>query len=197
MNADSVVEILRNKVKECGLTLLDHYPADLETHDRKTIEMFLLNGFSVAWCVGNYHTHCFPLGIHPEDNLCVTYVTQLSGSDCYFALRYDKKAEKLSVIAKSREQFNALQSTPVAFKRVGQADSFLLTRGNRELAQVNLRRKHSGTYGYNATIVRVDSKPNEVPVIERWAFRSAVELGHTLFMGIDVTWKERVRVAMC
>lgn len=112
--AAKIIDHLAGIVEKYQLELLQRHPKDLLVHDRDLLEACAYPGMQIAWMVGHCHTHMFPLGLHPEQNIGVTWVTNWGNDDRFFVIEV-LTAGDFSVKELDRKQFEALQHTPLQY----------------------------------------------------------------------------------
>ncbi|MBK4735963.1 hypothetical protein [Noviherbaspirillum pedocola] len=114
-----------------GLKLLETYPNDLLVIDREILQRAAHPGASIAWMVGDSHTHTYPLGIHRELNRGVTYVTNLCNTDRFFRIDFGATKDSLRFTELDRGAFAALANAPVPYRIEGERLDFDLFNGSR------------------------------------------------------------------
>ncbi|WP_138519216.1 hypothetical protein [Limnobacter alexandrii] len=110
---DQLIDKMVDLVKQKGLELMSRYPADLLVHDRRFLQENLVEGVTIAWVVGNSHTHCALVGISEEQSDLIWHLSSLNESDVY--CRIDVRNGKAAVKELSRQQFTDLSKIKPAY----------------------------------------------------------------------------------
>lgn len=185
---DAILQAMLAQINLHSLELMTHYPNDLLIHDRAILERAAHRGALIAWMVGDCHTHINLLGIHPEENKCVTYYTNLSSKDHFYVLHVMAGSFTLKEV--TREAFAKLDRTPIPYKRIGAADAFWLCRGDLKIGYCKLTREGDfQTRKYNIELSPVSGIDEiDKAALLTWASHAAVEVAHTLFVNYTITW---------
>lgn len=191
MQVNNIITALEDVIAKHQLELLQRYPDDLRVHDRHSLEKFAHAGASIAWMVGHSHTHIVILGIHPNENELVGYLTHLANDDRFYLISVARDDFTLKEI--TREAFAELNRTPVPYRREGTADSFWLFNGDRRIGHCAITRNS----GYEATLTPVAGASElEKGAMLIWSEKACVELAHSLFFQSTVTWADEIRLPM-
>lgn len=115
---ETILTEMQSIVAKHGLNLMQTYPNDLLVHDRRMLEHFACNGASIAWMVGHCHTHIVNLGLHPDENEMVRYLTNLSSEDLFYLVKIF--AGDVAFKEVDRKGFSELATTPAQYIKFGQ-----------------------------------------------------------------------------
>lgn len=185
---------MQEVITKYGLELMQRYPNDLLVHDRATLEQAAVPGAKFAWMVGHCHTHLVHLGIHPKENLNVTYLTNLADEDRFFVLDIGQGGRfKMSEV--ERGAFSALSRTHVPYERRGDVSNFWLYRQKERVGHVTLQ--NTGTLHEPKVSVTITPMFGisglDSAALELWARNATVEMARTLFVRSDVTWAKPIQ----
>lgn len=128
--AEKILDFMVSEIKKHGLEVLDRYPNDVLVHDLAMLKTVDFPGAKIAWMVGDSHSHMVRLGLHPDENKNVTYLTNLASGDRFYLITITNGG----FIGKevTRDQFLQLQHTPVPYEMQGGKHEFsLYKRGDR------------------------------------------------------------------
>lgn len=192
---EELLQAMRQQIEKHGLELMSRYPNDLLVHDRFVLERMSAPGAIIAWMVGHCHTHIVPLGLHPQENDTVTYLTNLAEEDRFYRIRIQEKGFTLTEVG--RDAFGKLNATAVPYHREGVTGNFWLLRGKERLGHVRVDRAggiQDLTYRVEITPVAGISRLDR-SALEHWAGRAQVEAAHSLFVRGEILWAEPVREA--
>jgi hypothetical protein len=195
--AARIVDHLVRLVTDYGLELLQRYPNDLLVIDRVLLEAAAYPGAKIAWMVGHSHTHLFPLGIHPEKNQSVTWVTNFGNDDRFFVIDV-RHGGLFSVKELDRKKFESLQHTPLLYSPEGNdQSSFWLLKHGRRIGFVSIE-LHGGMAERAA---KVNITPvaglgeQDRHVLELWGDIAASRTAHSLFTPRQTVWNAPVVLA--
>lgn len=187
-----IINALEAKITQYGLEVLTRYPDDLYKHDRAMLERHAHPGAKIAWMVGHCHTHFCVLGVHPDENVGVTYLTNLASEDRFFVINVGQESHRLSEM--NRDAFKALATTPVPFKASGSATSYYLSNKGRRIGHVALE----PVGGWQDRSYRVLITPvagimdADHSALEIWAAKSVVKVSGSLFTRFTIEWQTAV-----
>ena len=180
-------------VAKAGLALMSHYPDDLLVFDRAILEKHALPGSKIGWCVGDLHTHMTVLGVHPGENECVGYHTNLGSKDRFYLLTVGQ--EQFAIVEQSRDAYAALSRTAVPYEKQGNPSCFWVKRAQRDIGCIAL--ESTGTYEApveTATIAPVEGiSRQERAALELWCQYGIMEKARTLFARAIVNWAEPLK----
>lgn len=186
---DKIIAEMSGFIDTHGLELLQRYPDDLLKIDRQVLEQHAVPGATIAWMVGDSHTHMAVLGIHPSENLCVTYHTNLCANDRFCLLTVGE--EKFSLCEISRDKYQQLSSRRIDYYRDGSGTNFAVRRGAQEVGRIAL--VSCGTLlqpHVKATIAPVPGvSQRDLASLGMWASYGIRELARTLFVRETIEWK--------
>jgi hypothetical protein len=177
------------------LEVLQRYPDDLLVHDRSLLERLAVPGARIAWMVGHCHTHLVALGFHPEENMHVTYLTNLANEDRFFVLSIGH-SNRIQMKELDRQAFSGLSSTSVPYQRKGDASNFWLMRNNVKVGHVSLVKLGN----WQDRIIKATLTPmagisaHERAALEVWAGYAVTELTGSLFVRSVLNWAEPIEV---
>ncbi|MDK9702474.1 MAG: hypothetical protein OEL20_04990 [Sulfuritalea sp.] len=188
----ALIDLLQAKIAECGLEVLSRYPDDLLVHDRAMLERHAFPGATLAWMVGHCHTHFCVLGIHPEENVGVTYLTNLAAEDRFFVITVGAGHARLTEL--DRQAFSALATTPVLYKADGTTTDYWLSRRNGRVGHIALE----PVGGWQDRSYRVSITPisgiSEMDrgALQLWGSKSVAKASGSLFTRFEIEWQPAV-----
>jgi len=192
---ETIIGAMRAQIEKYSLEVLQRYPDDLFIHDRRMLKFGAVPGAQIAWVVGHCHTHLVNLGIHPDENQNVSYMTKLSSSDRFYLLKVTHSG--FTLVEESREEFVALAGTPVPYHSNGDANSFSLFRGVSRIGAVTSevigsseQRVFRGTIAPMAGVTALDRV-----ALELWCDKALVKTAGTLFARTEVDWAPAIAMA--
>lgn len=175
-----------------GLKLLETYPNDLLVIDRGVLERAAHPGASIAWMVGDMHTHTYPLGIHRELNRGVTYVTNLCNSDRFFRIDFGATPGSMRFTELDRAAFAALANAPVPYRTEGELLEFDLYNGLRMVGSCKITCTDRIARRYSVAITPVaDITAIDRCALYEWSGEAVCNHG-TLFAKWELTWNDAV-----
>lgn len=189
-----IVERMTRVIREHGLELLERYPNDLLVHDRNILERAAVDGAQIAWMVGHCHTHMVILGLHPDENQNVGYLTNLSSSDHFYLLKV--KGDAFTMQEVGREAFARLSNTSVPYARKGVKDAFWLLRNGVRVGYVRV--EWIGTLAaprYKVTLTPVHGcSALDLSALYVWGSRALAEVARSLFTPGDIVLAESEKI---
>lgn len=190
---EEILQAMRNEIAKHGLELLQRHPDDLNKFDAAVIERAALPGAKIAWMVGHCHTHLAVLGIHPEENLKVTYHLNLSSEDRFYLLTVGETKFKLTEL--SREAYGKLHTTPVPYSKIGTSESFTLIRNSRSVGHVQMSYQWKSNREQGLAVLTPDHSATLTDryALETWAAETAIKR-ITGFNPCFVEWVEPVQL---
>lgn len=135
---EQLMTALHALIAEHKIDLLKHYPDDLNVHDRRILERYMMPGATLAWVVGHTHTHLVPLGIHPKQNDMVKCFTHLSRSDHFFLIKFGANGD-FNITQLNRDVFEALSSHPIAYAVQACGPDFTLLKRDKTIGRFHLQ----------------------------------------------------------
>lgn len=191
--ASQIVNRLVEIVREGKLEILERYPDDLLKHDRAILEASAYPGMQIAWMVGHCHTHMFPLGLHPEKNEGVTWVTNQAKDDRFFVIKI-RSAGAFSVQELDRKQFAALQHTPMLYAPESLGGEGWLTKHGQRVGHVATQWEPSQVGRQVAVELTPVDGCSELDrfVLEMWGDKAASTRAHSLFTPRRYVWQPAV-----
>lgn len=191
----SILNAMQAAITKHGLDLMQTYPDDLLVHDKSMLDRMAVPGAKLAWMAGHCHTHLVNLGLHPDENLTVGYLTNLTSADRFYVIDV-KHGEKFSMVEVNRKEFAALSSTAVHYERQGDKADFWLMRQKNRVGHIAL--KSVGTLHqpkFAATITPVAGISGlDRAALELWCSKAATEIAHSLFVCYEVNWGESYQI---
>lgn len=191
---EGVIKAMKQQIEKYGLELLQRYPDDLLVYDRSMLEQFITPGISIAWMVGNSHSHICPLGLHSAKNEEVTYHLNMSSDDRFFVIRFTNR-EEFQFKELDRKGYAALQNTRVPYQSTGSVTDYWLERGKERVGYVHLEPVGKlGSPAYDMQITPMASASEmDKRALQVWANHSAVAAAHTLFVRTNMIWMKPFR----
>lgn len=189
MIAQRIITLLEAKINECGLEVLTRYPADLYKHDRAMLEKHAQHGSKLAWMVGHCHTHFCVLGVHPDENVGVTYLTNLASEDRFFVIHVGMDSARLTEV--DRKAFSALATTPIIYRSEGSASDYWLFRKDQRVGHIALE----AVGGWQDRSYQVSITPvagatvADRSALELWASKSVAKVSGSLFTRFTIMWQ--------
>lgn len=164
------------------------YPVDLIC-DRSRLEVSAAAGASIAWCVGDTHTHIVFLGLEPENNEMVHCFTNLSSRDKFYLIKLGHGDYSFKEL--DRKQFANLATTKIPYRMIGTGSDFTLYKDSRRLAHCVTERH--GSYEntvFKAQITGFDSLSTlDQYAVELWCNRKISEASGSVFSKRELNWK--------
>lgn len=193
--ADRTIEMMHGQIQKYGLELLQHYPKDIQ-YDQATLEWAAKPGAQIAWMCGHTHTHLVVLGLNNEENLNVTYLTNLASEDRFYLIKVAEEGMNTRFTMKEvkRDEFALLHTTRVPYSREGGCRNFCLVRGGFRVGHVALSDAGSAANRW----VRVTVTPSAgLTDLDRsalivWGSRAVTEASGSLFTQMEMVWAEEV-----
>ncbi|MFC0170733.1 hypothetical protein ACFFKC_21950 [Pseudoduganella danionis] len=165
------------------------YPVDLIC-DRSRLEASATPGASIAWCVGNTHTHIVFLGLEPENNEMVHCFTNLSAGDKFYLIKIGQSDYSFKEV--DRKQFADLASTRIPYRMLGTASDFTLYKDSCRLARCVTQRH--GSYEnvvFKSKITAFESLHKlDRYAVELWCNRKISEASGSVFSKRELDWQE-------
>lgn len=193
---EAAIKLMLAEIERHGLQVIQRYPNDVLLHDRAVLEQYGHPGSTVAWMVGDMHSHIVPLGIHPLLNKFVTYLTDLASNDRFYILEFSRSGE-VGIKPIARKVFAELSRTGIPFTSKGAPTNFSLYRETSRLGHCMLT--DEGTCAAPlmlATITpRHDIRPIDKAALEEWARQAVTQHTGTLFAKSKLHWNEPVSLA--
>lgn len=179
---EQILTKMRSLIAKHELNVLQNYPDDLLVHDRTNLERFAHAGATLAWLVGHNHTHIVNLGLHPDENEMVHYLTNLAATDRFFQIKIF--ASDVAFKEVDRNGFSILASTPVPYIKAGADDDFIMFKSGLKVGQVQI--STTGNYRdrvYNLQIT-AESRSTKLDqaALHLWADRMAAGIAGSLFI---------------
>lgn len=192
---ENIIAKMLELVKNNELELMEHYPNDLLVHDRAVLEALAVPGAKIAWMVGHSHTHMFPLGIHPEKNISVTWVTNLSNDDRFYLITVGQQDATFKEL--DRKGFEALQHTPIHYSKEGSyEEDFWLRYKSARIGHISAQSKWAGQQRHVTVSVTpvAGISPYTRSILEMWGDYAATKVAHSLFTPRSFDWKPEIVV---
>ena len=192
----SILDAMQAAISKYGLELMQRYPNDLLIHDKAMLERLAVPDATIAWMVGHSHTHLVSMGFHPEENLNVTYLTNLANEDRFFVLNIGH-GDKFNMDEIDRNRFATLSKTPVPYQRKGGAANFWLYRHNVKIGYVAIEQVGSWQEPKaKATITPISGiSEHGRAALGLWCSYAITELAGTLFSRSEISWAEPIEEA--
>lgn len=130
----SIINAMLAVIEEHHLELMTRYPNDVLIHDKNMLERYAVSGAKIAWMVGHSHSHMVILGLNHDENMCVTYLTNMCKDDRFYVLNIKNDTFKMKGI--DRKQFEELSLTSIPYKQNGVNSDFWLTHGNKRVGHI-------------------------------------------------------------
>jgi hypothetical protein len=185
---ETIIAAMKEIIGHYQFQVLDLYPRDLD-HDRVVLDKCAVDGATIAWVVGNTHTHLAVLGLEPEQNEMVTCYTNLSASDKYYLIRVSEGVATFT--EKSLSEFAMLASLPIPYSSTGGISQFTLRKHGERL--VNCEVSRAGTYEkplYQVTITTTKALTSlDRAAVEYWCHRAVAVGSGSLFSRRELNWK--------
>lgn len=193
-NKDVVQRLLgamQSMIEKYGLEVLQRYPNDLLVHDRAILEQTAWPGAKIAWMVGHCHTHIVPLGLHPEENLVVTYLTNMSSEDRFFVFNIHRN-DSFKMEELDRDGFAALSRSEVSYKNAGEITNFWLMRHKNKVGHISLKAVGTLNEPKVEVVITPASGTAELSraALLTWASHSVRKWTQSLFTRTAFTWAE-------
>lgn len=186
---DAIYADMLAKIEENNFTVHKVYPVDLIC-DRAHLERHANVGASIAWVVGDTHTHIISLGLEPEQNELVHCFTHLSSKDKYYLIQIGHGSYTFKEL--NREKFGALSTTKIPYRKVGTSQDFTLYKGATRIAHCVTQR----TGRYDNLVFNVSVTPTDMmsaldrSATEFWCNRNVSEAGGSIFNKREIVWNE-------
>lgn len=186
-----------HEISKYKLEVLQRYPLDMEV-DKDRLEKFAHPGMSIAWMVGDSHTHMAPLGIHQELNEYPKYLTNLAKNDRFYLLSIGTSQGNFTLKEIARAEFPLLATTPIAYRRVGKDDAFWLYKQESRVGSCIITRE--GTYEnsvYKVALTPMSdiSKLDHVSLLE-WGMQAVTRISGSLFYRSHIEWQPPINTAI-
>ena len=193
---DAIIGALLAQIAKYDLELLKRYPDDLLVHDRSMLETYATAGAKIGWVLGDSHSHNVVLGVHPDDNIGVTYLTRLASNDRFYLLTIASSGGAFSLKEMTAAEFVDLNHTKIEYRREGKANCFWLTRQATRVGMVELENIGNPVNPkYRITITPVAGVTDrDRAALQRWAQKASIECAHTLFVRTEVIEAEPVQL---
>lgn len=189
---ESILAKMQSEIKKYGLNILNTYPDDLLRHDRNILQQFALDGASIAWVVGHHHTHLVHLGLHPDENIMVNFLTALSSDDRFYLIKISNSIPAVQEV--TRSTFSAFANTPIPYAQIGTTSSFAIFKGDTKVGTVEIKQK--GSYDKQAYLIEMIAESTSTCLdhfaLQIWAGRAAVELSGSLFVQTERAFTVRM-----
>lgn len=193
---EAAIRLMLAEIERHGLEVLKHYPEDVLEHDRAALVESAHPGATIAWMVGDLHSHIVPLGIHPLLNKTVTYLTELAQNDRFYTLTFSN-AGTVEITEIDRRVFAELSRLTVPYTTKGTTTNFSLYREGRRLGHYMLF--DEGTPAAPYTLVTItpqrDIKPVDKSALQQWARQAVTQHTGTLFAKSEFQWNDAVSLA--
>ena len=192
----SILDAMQAVISKYGLEVMQRYPNDLLIHDKAMLERMAVPDATIAWMVGHSHTHLVSIGVHPVENLNVTYLTNLANEDRFFVLNIGH-GSRFNMNEVDRNRFAALSNTPVPYQRKGGASNFWLYRQNVKIGYVAIEQVGSWQEPKaKATITPMSGiSEHGRAALGIWCSYAITEIAGTLFIRSEVSWAEPIKEA--
>lgn len=193
---EAAIQLMLAEIERHGLQVIQRYPDDVLVHDRAVLEQFGHPGSTVAWMVGDLHSHIVPLGIHPLLNKTVTYLTDMASNDRFYLLEFSRSG---AVVIKpiDRKVFAELSRAAIPYTTKGTPTNFSLYREASRLGHCMLA--DEGTCAAPLMLVTItprhDIQPIDKAALEEWARQGVTQHTGTLFAKSKLHWNESVSLA--
>ena len=193
---EAAIQLMLAEIERHGLQVIQRYPDDVLVHDRAVLEQFGHPGSTVAWMVGDLHSHIVPLGIHPLLNKTVTYLTDMASNDRFYTLEFSRSG---TVVIKpiDRKVFAELSRASVPYTTKGTTTNFSLYRGTSRLGHCMLT--DEGTCAAPLMLVTITPRHDiqliDKSALEEWARQGVTQHTGSLFAKSKLHWNESVSLA--
>lgn len=188
---DRLIAAMISLVQSHGFQLMQTYPNDLLIHDRRVLEKFEGHSGVLAWCLGDTHTHMCALGIHPDENIAVTYYLNLGSRDRFYKIVLNG-SEDFKIVEQTPEQFRNLQQTKISYTKAGDDLSFTCSYKDTPIAQCHIT-IHGSFRERNYVAQMKALKPLSIVdkmSVEYFAYHAIRNYSGTLFFKADSLWEE-------
>ena len=186
---EKILTQMKSIIADYQLAILQTYPNDLLVHDRRILEHFECNGATFAWMVGHTHTHIVNLGLHPEENEMVKYLTNLASTDRFFLIKLFTADAALKEI--SRDGFGQLAATQVPYTKLGTDSNFKVFKNGQLVGKINIERR--GAYEHTVYLVQVRAEQTASKLdklaLQIWGEKGAATCAGTLFIKIETSFE--------
>lgn len=193
---EAAMKLMLAEIQRHGLEVIQRYPNDVLVLDRAVLEQYAHPGSTVAWMVGDTHSHIVPLGIHPLLNKLVTYLTNLASNDRFYALEFSRSGQ-FGIKPIDRKVFAELSQAAIPYTTKGTPTNFSLYREASRLGHCMLT--DEGTCAAPLVLVTItprhDIRPIDKAALEEWARQAVTKHTGTLFAKSKFHWNEPVSLA--
>lgn len=191
-----IIAAMMQEIAKYKLEVLQRYPIDMEV-DKERLEKFAHPGVSIAWMVGDCHTHMAPLGIHQELNEYPKYLINLANNDRFYLLTIGTGQANFTLKEIARTDFPMLATTPIAYRRLGKDDAFWLYKNDSRVGSCVITRE--GTYEnplYKVALTPMSgiSKLDKVSLLE-WGQQAVAGICGSLLHHSHVEWQPSINSA--
>lgn len=155
-------------------------------HDKRVLADLGEASATLGWCVGDSHTHIVILGLHPDENDVIDYLSKLSRNDKLYKIVLTGK-EDFKLTQLDNSQFLELKLTKVPFSKQGDALNFRLFKDQKPIFDIAI----TVTGGYQTRKFSIEYQPLTTTSLvfdkvaaEYWAFNSIKTYTNSLFYSV-------------
>lgn len=185
---DSLLQSMQRLIVANRLQIMQTYPNDILIHDRRYLDHHAVPGATIAWVVGDLHSHMTFLGVHPEENQRVTWLSRLSAGDKFFRIDVTWGGS-FHIVEMNREKFEALALTKVRYAANGPTDSFALMRDTQKIGAVSLS-SHGAweSRAWKVGITQATTSRMDRIALQMWADYAVNKAAQSLFAKREFIW---------
>jgi len=185
---DSIIDAMLSEITKYNLELLQRYPNDLLVHDRSVLEYAAIPGATIAWMVGDSHTHLVTLGLHKGESEMVRCLTNLSSNDRFYVLKVESSSFNLTEL--DRKQFMDLEHTNVPYSSHGSDSEFSIYKGKAEIGHIKLNHSIRNQQPFVEALITPIAVANKMDLValRMWCSKGITRLAGTLFVKSEEHW---------
>lgn len=197
---NAIKQAMESQIAKHRLELLQRYPDDLAI-DIRVVERFARPGMTIAWMVGDCHSHIVPLGIHQNLNHTTKYLTHLAKNDHFYVLTFSSGPKEFALSEVVRDDFPRLSNTFIPYKSLGVADAFWLHKGNSRVGSCVITREPNEAnvedVVYKIALTEVEGIDDiDRQSLQEWGDQAVFQISGTLFASRRLEWQPPINATL-